>query len=149
MATSGKKGLMDATYRSRIIYTDLPNINEKAKKVVSFRKNNGYLNSSALMKINMFQVSSVVNLNVFYANGNYIFDCTDMTSTRDNTGFKILIVDEGDYFDAYITGSYASAYSSGGALIMTSDWYATAIENGELVNVSSLTPIKELVINNS
>lgn len=119
-ATIEKDGLMSAIYRRRIVHIGLPGISTTAKQIASYRKISGYAGHTLNIVVGSFRASC-----------NFILYCDQAANNADfyvkgfgvaERDFKILIIDDGEEYKIYITGTYPSVYDKPSALVeSTSD----------------------------
>lgn len=147
-ASTENKGLMPAKYRRRITYVQIPSINTEARHVATYKKSSTYYGHVIRILIGSFKTSCDLILCCDHSLNNYNFKLKGYGLNPDKTGNIILVETDLEY-KVYITGTYNSTYSASYALIESTSDLFIPVDNGEIVQVSSLAPVKTISIADS
>lgn len=147
-ASTEKKGLMPAKFRRRITYVQIPSINTEALHIATYKKSSSYCGHVIRILIGSFKTSCDLIMCCDHAVDNYNFRLKGYGFTPDQFGNIILVETDLEY-KIYITGTYNSTYNGSNALIESTSDLFIPVDNGEIVQVSSLAPVKTISIADS
>lgn len=143
-ATPEKNGLMAKEYRRRIVYAQMPLIDTKARLIAEYGKVNTYYGHAIRLLIGSFKTSCDLVLLCDHAANSYNFNAKGYGTA--NIYSKIIIVETDSKFLVYITGTFNSQYSACNVLLESTSDIFKPVDEGELVEVSSLSPFKTINI---
>lgn len=146
-ASTEKKGLMPAIYRRRITYVEMPKINTEARHIATYKKSNSYKGSVIHLLIGSFKTSCDLLLCCDHVANDYKFELKGYGFSEKAS--NVIIVETDSEFEIYLTGTYASTYGDSLAQIESTSDSFIPVDNGELVQVSSLSAVKTINIYDS
>lgn len=144
VATEENNGLYPIEYRRRVVYSQMPLINTQARLIAEYHKTNTYYGHAIRIFVGSFKTSCNLILWCDHATVNYNFTLKGYGVA--SVYSQILITETDSKFLIYISGSYNSQYSACNALIESTSDIFKPVDDGELVQISSLSPIKNINI---
>lgn len=115
-----------------------PRTNSNAVKVGSIYNVSSYYNASFFIVADMFGLSFYGIIGISRI-GSGVTPFAKLTSKVTHGQARILFVENGNYLDIYLTGSYASNYVSPISCVFSMSEYVLFDGIGEIVEISSLT----------